>query len=116
MTTAYICVTCRGPSGDDDRPGRRLYHAVEPALRDTDVTVTPVECLSVCKRPCTIALAAPGKWTYVIGDLDPHADIDNVIAMATRYGQTSDGIVPWRERPQSFRKGTVARIPPLLNR
>ena len=30
----------------------------------------PVECLSVCKRPCTVALAAPGKWTYVVGDLD----------------------------------------------
>jgi predicted metal-binding protein len=46
----------------------------------------------------------------------PQADIDAIINMATRYDQTSDGIVPWRERPQSFRKGTVARIPPLLNR
>jgi predicted metal-binding protein len=112
MTTAFICVTCRGSDGDDDRPGRRLYQAVEPALRDTGITVTAVECLSVCKRPCTLALAAPGKWTYVMGDLDPQGDIENVITMAVRYGQTPDGIVPWRERPPSFRKGTVARIPP----
>jgi predicted metal-binding protein len=113
MTTAFICVTCRGPEGDDDRPGRRLYQAIEPALRDTTITVTAAECLSVCKRPCTVALTAAGKWTYVIGDLDPQADIETVIAMATRYDQTRDGIVPWRERPQSVRKGTVARIPPL---
>ena len=40
------------------------------ALAAEGVAVQPVECLSVCKRPCTVALAAPGKWTYVVGDLD----------------------------------------------
>ena len=35
------------------------------------------------------------------------------VAGATSYGRvTPDGIVPWRERPQEFRKGVVARIPP----
>jgi predicted metal-binding protein len=80
---------------------------------DCDVRVTPVECLSVCKRPCTIALMAAGKWTYVVGDLDPEVHVDDVVSMAARYGLTENGIVPWRERPQSFRKGVVSRIPPL---
>ena len=53
---------------------------------DRDVKVTPVECLSVCKRPCTIALMAAGKWTYVVGDLDPEVNVDDVISMAVRYG------------------------------
>jgi predicted metal-binding protein len=113
MTTAFICVTCRGPAGDDDRPGRRLFEAIVARRPDAAITVTPVECLSVCKRPCTIALAAAGKWTYVIGDLDAEASVDEIIAMAVRYGETPDGVVPWRERPQSFRKGVVARIPAL---
>ncbi len=113
MTTAFICVTCRGSAGDDDRPGQTLFDAVSAQLEDPAVTVTPVECLSVCKRPCTVALAAPGKWTYVIGDLDRQASVDDILAMATRYTQTPDGVVPWRERPQSFRKGVVARIPPF---
>jgi predicted metal-binding protein len=113
MTTAFICVTCRGPGGDDDRPGRTLFDALRVRLCDPAVTITAVECLSVCKRPCTIALGAPGKWTYVIGDLDREAAVDDVLSMAVRYGETLDGIVPWRERPQSFRKGVVARIPPL---
>jgi predicted metal-binding protein len=114
--TAFICVTCRGAGGDDERPGRVLLDAVVRRLQtraDCNVTVTAVECLSVCKRPCTIALMAPGKWTYVVGDLDPETHIDDVIAMAVGYGLTDNGIVPWRERPQSFRKGVVARIPPL---
>ncbi len=75
--------------------------------------VTPVECLSVCKRPCTIALMASGKWTYVVGDLDPELSVDDVIGMAGSYGLSDNGIVPWRERPQSFRKGIISRIPPL---
>jgi predicted metal-binding protein len=111
MTTAFICITCRGTG--DDRPGAALLEAVEPRLRDAGIVVTAVECLSVCKRPCTIALAARGKWTYVIGDLDPLADVNNVVSMARSYDATTDGIVPWRERPAPIRKGTGARIPPV---
>jgi predicted metal-binding protein len=114
--TMFICVTCRGHGGDDERPGRSLFDAVAGKMGvgpDCNVTVTPVECLSVCKRPCTVALMAAGKWTYVIGDLHPESDVDDVIGMAVRYGLTDDGIVPWRERPQSFRRGVVSRIPPL---
>jgi predicted metal-binding protein len=114
--TAFICISCRGKEGNLERPGRLLFDAVTARLRgraDCAVTVTPVECLSVCKRPCTVALAAAGKWTYVVGDLDHQDHVDDVIATAERYGATGDGIIPWRERPQSVRKGVVSRIPPL---
>jgi predicted metal-binding protein len=114
--TAFVCVSCRGKDNDAERPGRRLFDAITGRLGegdDTGITVTPVECLAVCKRPCTVALAAPGRWTYVVGDLHPQDHVDDLIAMALRYGTSSDGIVPWRERPQSFRKGVVCRIPPL---
>jgi predicted metal-binding protein len=110
MTTVFVCVTCRGPAGEDDRPGRRLFDAL---TGEPGVTAQPVECLSVCKRPCTIALAAPGKWTYLIGDLNAETAKADIIAMTARYGETADGIVPWRERPTSFRKGVVARVPPV---
>ena len=32
---------------------------------------------------------------------------------ATKYAATPDGVVPWRERPDHFRKNCIARIPPL---
>lgn len=117
--TAFICVSCRPAEGGAGRPGRLLFDAVTDALRgrpECAVTVTPVECLSVCKRPCTVALAATGKWTYVVGDLKHDDHVEDIIAVAVRYGETDDGIVPWRERPQSFRKGLVSRIPPLAFR
>jgi predicted metal-binding protein len=114
--TAFVCVTCRGRDAENERPGRALFEAVSAGLREraaADVTVTPVQCLSVCKRPCTVALAAPRKWTYVVGDLDQAIHVADVIEMTLRYAATEDGIIPWRERAQSFRKGVVSRIPPL---
>jgi len=50
---------------------------------------------------------------YIIGDLDPTLHLEDVASASTAYAATSNGIVPWRERPQTFRKGVVARIPPL---
>jgi predicted metal-binding protein len=115
--TIFICVTCRSKNDDAERPGRRLFDALAARLGSGgDVTVTPVECLAVCKRPCTIAVAAAGKWSYVVGDLDPESDADDVVTMALHYGTSADGIVPWRERPHSFRRGIVSRIPPLASR
>ena len=117
--TAFICVSCRPKEGGAGRPGRLLIDAVTVGVRDRagcDVTVIPVECLSVCKRPCTVALTAAGKWTYVVGDLNVDDHVEDVIATAIRYGATQDGIIPWRERPESFRKGVISRIPPLCFR
>ena len=52
--------------------GPGLFEALgERLAAEPDIALKAVECLSVCKRPCTVALAAPGKWTYVVGDLTP---------------------------------------------
>jgi predicted metal-binding protein len=111
--TLLVCVTCRR-AGEDERLGRQLFDALAAHLDgDAAITLQPVECLSVCKRPCTVALAAPGKWTYVVGDLTIEDHLEDIVAAARRYAATSDGLVPWRERPPSIRKGVVARTPPL---
>jgi predicted metal-binding protein len=108
--TLLVCVTCK--SGDDP-VGAALYEALGARLAGEAIALRPVECLSVCKRPCTVALAAPGKWTYVVGDLDRSEHLDDVVAAARRYAAAPDGLVPWRERPLPFRRGVVSRTPPL---
>lgn len=118
-TTVMVCVTCRrrqggATEGPYDEPGRGLAQTLADRLADdADVTVTPVECLSVCRRPCTVAFAAPGKWTYVVGDLDADVHLDDLVTAARGYTRAKDGIIPWRERPLPIRKGVVARVPPL---
>lgn len=109
--TIHVCVTCRKAAGSEERPGAELFRAL--AARPNGFRVEAVECLSVCKRPCTVAVSSPGRWTYVYGDLDPATAADTILAGAALYALTPDGIVPWRERPEPLRKGVIARIPPF---
>jgi predicted metal-binding protein len=121
QTTIHVCVTCREPDEAEpasERPGARLHHALSRAAsrRASPVAIRPVECLSVCKRPCTIGFSAPGKWTYVYGDFAPTEDAAELILdAAALYAAAPDGLIPWRQRPEALKKGVVARIPPLAD-
>src|SRR5579863_1602327 len=108
-----VCVTCKS---DEEPLGAGLFAALgERLAAEPDIELRPIECLSVCKRPCTVALAAPGKWTYVVGDLTRESHLEDIVTAARRYAASPAGIVPWRERPLSFRKGVVSRTPPLAH-
>ncbi len=114
--TILVCVTCRNGEAEGPRPGQLLFETLQARLASAGleaIALAPVECLSVCKRPCTLALVGPGKWTYVVGDLDWQSQIEDIVEAATRFAATTDGIVPWRERPKSFRRGIISRTPPL---
>ena len=115
-TVLYVCTTCRA-EGDvsEPRAGAKLFEALRQQA-SPDLEVVGVECLSVCKRPCTVAVASPGRWTYVYGDLDSETSAQTILTGIGLYAGTQDGIVPWRERPEAFRKGVVARIPPFSPR
>jgi predicted metal-binding protein len=60
-----------------------------------------------------VALASGEKWTYVIGDLDANAHVEELVASANSFAQSENGIVPWKDRPDSFKKGVVSRTPPI---
>lgn len=115
--TLHVCVTCRAgqpvPEGQQT-PGAQLADALSGALCDAPghIRVVPVECLSACDQGCTVALSGPGRWSYVYGRMTL-ADAPDILAGASAYAATSDGLVPWRARPVQFRKQSLARIPPM---
>jgi predicted metal-binding protein len=114
--TIFICISCTVEGARNEQPGRALFDAVSSAIDakpGCGAAVKPVDCLAVCKRPCTVALAGDGKWTYVVGDLSPDTHAEDVVNAALSYGATANGIIPWKQRPQSFRKGVISRVPPL---
>lgn len=114
VTRIYVCVTCRTAPDEQPRAGARLHDELRRTLGDDPgFDVVPVECLSVCKRPCTVSFAAPGKWTYVYGDLLPDASLAVIGEAARLYAEAPDGLIPWRLRPDAIKKGVVARVPPL---
>jgi predicted metal-binding protein len=114
--TLHVCITCRAgqtiPDGEPT-PGARLRDAILDAGVPSGVTLVPVECLSACNQGCSVALSAPGRWSYVYGRLS-EANAHEVVAGAAAYATAPDGIVPWRTRPEIFRKQSLARIPPII--
>lgn len=114
VTTLFVCTTCKAgqpvPEGEL-RPGARLHAALERAGAPEGVRIVGVECLSACEAGCTAALARPGAWSYVYGRLTLE-DVPAILEGAGKYATTTDGIVPWRDRPTVFRKQSIARIPP----
>lgn len=113
--TLHVCITCRAgqtPAEGELAPGARLHAALVEAGVPDDVNLVSVECLSACSQGCSVALSAPGRWSYVYGRLSADNARD-VIAGASAYAAAPDGIVPWRSRPEIFRKQSLARIPPI---
>jgi len=111
-----VCVTCRTADEPieprEQRAGARLL-ADLTMQGSQEFEIIGVECLSVCKRPCTVSFAAPGKWTYVYGDLPADTSAQTILSGAQLYAAATDGLIPWKQRPDALKKGVVARIPPL---
>lgn len=111
-----VCSTCRkGEIADPDvpRPGAVLHAGLANVELPEGIQVRAVECLSNCSQGCTIAVRSEGRWTYIYGNIDPATQLETVVDGVTRYASTKDGLVPWRERPEHFRKNCIARIPPI---
>jgi predicted metal-binding protein len=114
--TLHVCITCRAGqtlAEGETTPGAQLRDAIIEAGVPDGVNLVPVECLSACSQGCSVALSAPGRWAYVYGRLSQENARD-VVAGAAAYAAASDGIVPWRSRPEIFRKQSLARIPPVV--
>ncbi|MEM1363292.1 MAG: DUF1636 domain-containing protein [Pseudomonadota bacterium] len=121
--TLSICLRCRDGRETDaadlsQRGGRRLSNAVVQAFENSaaaelGVTLRGVQCMSQCKRPCTIALSGPGRFTYLFGDLDPNTNAQEVLSVAAAYAQAELGFLPRPARPEILRAGILGRIPPL---
>jgi predicted metal-binding protein len=120
-STVMVCITCRGatdltavPDDDSPRPGSILADATTLAAADApDISVQRIRCLGNCSRGPSAAVRSENAWTYIFGGLDPARDGPSLILGAQLLAQAADGIMPWRGRPESLKRGLIARIPPI---
>ena len=112
--TIYVCTTCKraGEADSEPRPGALLADATERAADGTDVLVRRLRCLANCTRGPSAAMRCNGSWTYVFGGLDADCG-PALVAGAQLLSGASDGILPWRGRPDVLKRGLIARVPPL---
>jgi predicted metal-binding protein len=116
----HVCTSCRPAQAPRepraDRPGARLYHtlrdSIERSALASYVEVVEAECLSLCPRPCALAISARGKWTYLFGDQDIMQASDALNECLHLYMSTPDGLMPRDQRPPSMRKSILGRVPP----
>jgi predicted metal-binding protein len=114
--TLHVCITCRAGqtiAEGEATPGALLHQAIVDAGSPPGVNVVAVACLSACNNGCSVALSAPGRWSYVYGRMS-ETNARDILEGAAAYAAAPDGIVPWRARPEIFRKQSLARIPPIL--
>ncbi|MEO0810146.1 MAG: DUF1636 domain-containing protein [Pseudomonadota bacterium] len=121
--TLSICLRCRDGREDrdtdlDQRGGRRLARAVADVFPNSraaslGVHLRGVNCMSQCKRPCTIALSGLGRFTYLFGDLDPMLHANDSLSVAAAYADECNGFLARPERPEVMQTGILGRIPPL---
>jgi predicted metal-binding protein len=109
-----VCVSCKA-TDTGVIVGPEMFDAVKAALGEGDaaVMVRPVQCLSVCKRPATVAVTSPDGYTFLFGDLQTDSGSAALVSFVQSYQKSDYGLVPWRERAEVLRKGMVARVPPM---
>src|SRR6201996_8922694 len=112
--TVYVCTTCKhaGQPDAEPRPGALLAAATEQAAAGTEVIVRRMRCLANCNRGPSAAMRCNGSWTYVFGGLD-ETNAGALIDGARLLAGASDGILPWRGRPDILKRGLIARVPPI---
>ena len=117
QTEILVCVKCkRGTevTEDGERPGTRLLAELQSRALPDGVRLRGVECLQNCDSGCSVALRGGAqKWTYVYGNLHEASHLDTLVEGAALYHDTADGLIPWRTRPEHFKRNCIARIPPL---
>ena len=121
--TLYVCTSCR-PAGfprepKEDRPGFRLHQKISEALEVLDlqdlVNLEAAQCLSLCPRPCSIALASGEAWTYLFGDQDPATSVTSILECVSIYLKSDRGEMPRSARPAGLRESVLGRVPPLID-
>ncbi len=115
----HVCTSCRAPGTPRNpasrRPGFQLFQQLHAAVANSSlaasVQVQPAQCLSVCPRPCGIALSSRGRWTYLFGDQDPERTVDAILECVRIYLASEDGFMARGERPPALRASILGRVP-----
>lgn len=110
----FVCRNCREETDPnaDPRPGALLSSATIAKAKDVGIQVRSVNCLANCKRGLSASIRSADGWSYIFGGLTAD-DADDLLTAAQLLADAPDGLMPWRGRPDSLKRGMIARIPPF---
>jgi predicted metal-binding protein len=109
----HVCVTCKAGSEAEERPGQRLFAALQELLAGAagPAELRPVSCLAACDHGCTAAIFMPGKhFGYLLGHLTPGHAMD-ILDYARSYVASATGAVMPSRRAASLGNAILSRFP-----
>ena len=120
-TWITICDTCKregwDPQTASTTDGAALAEIVEAAAEGQPVKTRRVSCLMGCKHSCNVAVQAPGKVAYTLGDFTADADAaEAIVEYAAKHAASENGQVPYREWPQGVKGHFITRHQPVPER
>jgi predicted metal-binding protein len=119
----WICITCRSSLTPSAAPtmttdGRELFdlvclqHNTHPEAEL--VNLQSVECMGGCDKGCTASIGAPGKFSYLFGELKPTTEYAiAILDCALLLGQQDGPLIGRIHRPALLRDSLLGRIPPI---
>ena len=119
--TLHVCTSCRAPETprepQEGRQGFTLFQKLQEAFNKSNlqdrVDVKAAKCLSVCPRPCGIAISSSESWTYLFGDQDPHKTVQEIVDCVSLYLKIPNGFMNRADRPKHLRRSILGRVPPI---
>lgn len=114
-----VCAPCTHPDREKRAPVKagELFAArlaaevaARPELAALRVVATP--CIGNCAARCRVSFAGTGRWSWLIGGLDPDAPADALLEFARHWLSAPDGFVGKEDRPEPLRPLLLGRVPP----
>ncbi|MBO0350394.1 DUF1636 domain-containing protein [Phormidium pseudopriestleyi FRX01] len=121
QTTLFICSLCRfsrkEPTQNGLSGGEYLIQQVQAELQaknlESAVQIQPVRCMAACSDACNVTLTAAEKITFILSGLSPTESPTELAHFCQQYAASSDGKVPYKERPDIIRESTAFVLPPF---
>jgi len=101
-----VCITCKTADGAIV-VGPDMFESVKAAIGESDrhVQVRPVQCLSVCKRPATVAVSSSDGTRSCSAICRPRVAPRPWCPLCSPNQKSDYGLVPWRERAEVLPQG-----------
>jgi len=118
--TIQVCIRCNFTKTAEEKEGKRggaqlydnLLKKIEKWSLKDEFAVEPTRCMGACGTACVVAFRAPGKISWVFGNLNPRFSVRSLLEFAEKYHADPEGKVPYAERPPEMAAGLVARLYP----
>lgn len=114
-----VCKGCKS-TVRHRRPGPtmidNLRAAIDASGLSSQFEVTGTACMGGCDQPCSVALRAPEKASWLFFDLDPVEDVADIVDFARLYARLDDGWCRSVDRPGKLAENILARLPAMVYR